>query len=171
MINTLKAFQLKTVKGDDQKEHLVFFNGSFYENPSYYELLKLRSCLQNSIDNFDGVREFLTNQNELIEKESSFEKPIQNKKETSGFVYILKCNSTKFYKIGITKTDVKKRVDQLKTANANIELFKEYKVENVSIEKELHKLFEMKNVNREWFNLSKKDLEFIDEFIKNSYAI
>ena len=69
-----------------------------------------------------------------------------------------------FYKIGQAKS-VETRIKQLKTANANIELFKSYSVVDILIEKELHMHFIDKNVNREWFDLNEKDLKYIDEFL------
>lgn len=91
---------------------------------------------------------------------------IMTKTPKKGFVYILKCNATGHYKIGSTK-NISNRMKQLKTANSSIELIKTYPVENVSVEKELHAVFENQNVNREWFKLTKLDLESIDEFMNS----
>jgi predicted GIY-YIG superfamily endonuclease len=91
---------------------------------------------------------------------------IINKKPKKGFIYILKCNATGHYKIGSTK-NISNRIKQLKTANSSIELIKTYPVENISVEKELHAVFENQNINREWFELDQDDLDSIDEFMKS----
>jgi len=159
-------FQLETVKSENSEKHLIFFNGSHYHNVDVKELEDLICFAKNTIDNFDNVNNYIDKENErIVERMTNFrtehKKP---KKVNSGFIYIAKCNSTNFYKIGQAKsTEI--RIKQLKTANANIELFKSYSVVDVLIEKELHLHFIDKKVNREWFDLNQKDLKYIDEFL------
>lgn len=61
------------------------------------------------------------------------------------------------YKIG-TSIDSEKRINNCKTANPNIELLAYgYGIR----EKALHNLYEEKRVDREWFNLDNKDVNYI----------
>lgn len=74
-------------------------------------------------------------------------------------------NDEKIYKIGITRREVSKRIDDLKTGNPY-----EFKIESVffakkfgnSIESRLHFHFKSKQINREWFSL---DIDDIESFI------
>jgi len=77
----------------------------------------------------------------------------------------MKCTITNFYKIGMTKKSVNDRFKQLKTSNPGIELINHYQVENIEVEKELHLKFSKKNIRLEWFDLTEKDLKYIDNFL------
>lgn len=77
-----------------------------------------------------------------------------------GYVYLICDNSNEFYKIGITKGDINKRMKKLQTGNATKlylityhETYYPYRVENM-----LHSHFKSKNVLNEWFALSKEDV-------------
>lgn len=161
------CFAMETVKSENGKKHLIFYNGCRYHKVNIEELEELIECAKNTIENFKNVSQYVLNQNKNIEEERfKSTKNIKPKKNNNGFIYIALCSSTNFYKIGQTKC-VDTRIKQLKTANANIELIKHYKVDNVLFEKEIHLMFAEKNVNREWFSLNKKDLKVIDKLLKN----
>ena len=85
-----------------------------------------------------------------------------------GYVYLIR-NSHFEYKIGMTKQNVNKRLKQLQTGNSeDLELVKYLMVENYKkVEKSLHNHFSNKRLNREWFNLSKKDIENFEKFVLN----
>ena len=87
-----------------------------------------------------------------------------------GYVYLLEeINNIgkNRYKIGITKSDVQKRVKQLSTGNSKkIQLLNSYETKNYhKVEQWLHKRFDSKQTEseNEWFFLEKEDIEnFID---------
>lgn len=81
-----------------------------------------------------------------------------------GFLYLFKfsSDSTQF-KIGKTMYNPIHRLNALRTGNINIEMVKYWKVSLYGeLEKELHGLLGDKRVSREWFDLDKEDLDFIE---------
>lgn len=76
-------------------------------------------------------------------------------------LYVLKCQNV--YKIGITTTTVKSRLQSLQTGNAyKITRYWSKKCSNyVQMEKYFHRKFAKKRLCGEWFALDDKDLEFI----------
>lgn len=77
------------------------------------------------------------------------------------YTYIIK-GQNGIYKIGCT-SNIKKRFSNLMVANPSISI--EFVI-NKNVEKKLHDIFACKNVSGEWFNLSKKDLEYIKKEYK-----
>lgn len=78
-----------------------------------------------------------------------------------GYLYIVKADNK--YKIGITKSSVKSRINEMQTGCP-------YKIEEVfssevqafsELEKFFHTIFKDKNVNREWFSLDDYDIELV----------
>jgi hypothetical protein len=82
-------------------------------------------------------------------------------------VYLLKCDfgDEVLYKIGFTKRPVTTRVKELKTGNANyikiIHIFTSDLA--IKIESTLHRLYNSKRINGEWFDLNNKDVELFME--------
>jgi hypothetical protein len=75
-------------------------------------------------------------------------------------------SNEKFYKIGWTKRDPNSRLKELRTSNSqNLKIEKVFKTKfGPKIEKNLHRIFNNKRKNGEWFSLNKKDVEeFITE--------
>ena len=71
------------------------------------------------------------------------------------------------YKIGFTRNkDVKKRLKQLKVGNpSNLTILEKFKTKHKrKIETALHNIYSIKNVDGEWFELEKYD---VDNFIEN----
>lgn len=78
------------------------------------------------------------------------------------------------YKIGFTRQKVEKRVKQLKTGNSNpIDIIYIYEPDNycVSIETLLHKHFESKRTDGEWFKLSNEDISNFPKLCEDKYKI
>ena len=73
-------------------------------------------------------------------------------------------SNEKFYKIGWTKRDPNSRLKELRTSNSqNLKIEKVFKTKfGPKIEKNLHRIFNNKRKNGEWFSLNKND---VDEFI------
>ena len=71
--------------------------------------------------------------------------------------YLIKDNVTNLYKIG-KATDPAKRVNALKVANTNLEL---YAVCEENVEYILHKAYHDKQVSREWYRRSNIDVNTI----------
>lgn len=165
-----KAFQFNSIEDNNEKEYLIIFNGMFYETPSLNDLLKLQELLQNTINSYDFVNNYVVHENKLLSIEiyRPQSEIIKNeKKVTSGFIYIAKCNHTNYYKIGYSVKNTKYRIAQLKTANPTLELYISIAVKNILFEKELHKIFEEKKVRGEWFNLDLEELNYIKNYLKD----
>lgn len=64
---------------------------------------------------------------------------------------------TSYCKIG-KSTKVEEREKQLKIGNSSIKMIV---IIDEDVEKELHKYYEKKNVNGEWFKLSKSDIQYV----------
>ena len=93
-------------------------------------------------------------------------------------VYLIcsQTNDLNLYKIGFTKRDIKKRIADLQTGNANeIYLIDYFESKwSTKIERYLHKLFKEKRLKGEWFSLSDNDLEIFKEkcqMIHNNFEI
>jgi biotin operon repressor len=80
----------------------------------------------------------------------------------SGYVYVVKNGSNK-YKIGYTKSSVKRRIATLQTAlHSPIYIVAYFKTDNpVALERELHNRFNDKRLIGEWFSLDDDDVEWI----------
>lgn len=81
--------------------------------------------------------------------------------EKFGYVYLLYDNShDNFYKIGVTRGSIDKRIKKLQTGNAGeINVCKYYKTQvPFFIEKWLHTLYLSKKVRNEWFELTDKEV-------------
>lgn len=78
-------------------------------------------------------------------------------------LYLLKCDfgDEVLYKIGFTKRSVESRLKELKTGNANdIKIISVYSSKwSIKIESILHRLYNSKRVNGEWFELSQNDVK------------
>jgi len=64
------------------------------------------------------------------------------------------------YKIGVTKNSINKRIKQLSTGNSKVlHVIKEFKSEFAyKLESVLHKIFQDKKINKEFFALTKEDV-------------
>lgn len=80
-------------------------------------------------------------------------------------------DETTYYKIGYTRRDINKRLNELKTANASdLSIIREYKsIWGSKLESYLHRYFKSKKINREWFLLSDEDIRLF-ESICTSYC-
>lgn len=84
------------------------------------------------------------------------------------FVYLVKDIPRGLYKIG-KAVNVQSRMNQLKTANASIELVAWYKGVS-SDERALHSIFEERRVSGEWFSLEDDQIEFIKNYFDQKRA-
>jgi hypothetical protein len=86
-------------------------------------------------------------------------------------VYLLSSiiNEELVYKIGFTTRKVSERLNELKTGNPSINFIQEYHSSNSrKIETILHRIYNHKRINREWFNLSKDE---VDDFLNRCQLI
>lgn len=85
-------------------------------------------------------------------------------------VYLIEAeiDNNLYYKIGYTKREVGKRVNELKTANAcNLSIITVFESKwGTKIETSLHKMFKGKKINGEWFYLSQEDVKNFREHCK-----
>lgn len=79
----------------------------------------------------------------------------------------------KFYKIGWTKRDPNKRLKELKTANSqNLKIEKVFQSKyGPRIEANLHRRFNNKRCNGEWFELSNEDVNKFENICKKENDI
>jgi len=170
MENTIIDNQSKCLRLIEHEKSLFFFNGIQYEEPSLEELKNIKKLIESNIKNYDSVSSNIKYYNECIYEDlfpTIKRKYINEPKKTiSGIIYILKCERTKLYKIGLTSTKIDSRLKSLKTANPSISLVKYYSgiTDIYSEEKKLHNLFADKRIDGEWFELDDSDLNTIDWF-------
>jgi hypothetical protein len=76
------------------------------------------------------------------------------------YIYLLKDCEKNHYKIGITKNNIQKRINQLQTGNSgqiilinNFQTFYPRRLENM-----LHTKFQHKKILNEWFELDEEDV-------------
>jgi hypothetical protein len=74
--------------------------------------------------------------------------------------YVIYDKLSKLYKIGKTKNIIK-RFSTLSTSNLNLELTL---LINGDEEKFLHKIYENKIIEKEWFNLNHQDILDLEDF-------
>jgi hypothetical protein len=76
-------------------------------------------------------------------------------------VYLIKNLSENHYKIGYTRRKVEDRLNEFKTGNSSdLAVITFFESEwGSKIEAALHKRFSTKKVDREWFNLTREDVE------------
>ena len=131
-----------------------------YERKQFYKIAPKEKFLE--ILGFDFI--FLASVNFEIAK-----KKIENKKDvkntTEGLVYLFKIKSKNHYKIGVT-TNLSKRINQISLKMPfELEVIHTIKCKNIyELEKEFHEKFKKKNINGEWFELSKDDIIYIQNF-------
>ena len=84
---------------------------------------------------------------------------IQSPKDTQGWLYIISDGTN--FKIGVSKNDVKKRLKNLQTSNANeLEIvFEIYTDKYKDLEKHLHASFESFQIRGEWFSLGTSEIK------------
>jgi len=83
-----------------------------------------------------------------------------------GFIYLLNMVGTDYYKIGITKRDLKKRINELQTGCPDkIELINHFECTYYyKVESWLHRIYKNKRLNGEWFILDDADVnDFINK--------
>jgi hypothetical protein len=163
--NRLKAFQFL-----QHENLLLFFNGWGYEELTIDELKQIKYLLDSTISNYDSFYSYVSKENLKIEegqfREFNSLKTKEPKKTKKGIIYIMKCERTNLYKIGLTTRSIHTRFNSLKTANPSINLFKYYEevIDLYEKERELHNLFSKKRIDGEWFELNESDLCKIDLF-------
>ena len=95
--------------------------------------------------------------------------PIKKNPLSKTKVYVMIDKNTGFYKIGRSKTPLK-RERTLQSEKPTIEMLFNYDAINKD-EKELHDIFKGKRIRGEWFDLSGSDLSFIRDYFNNKRDI
>ena len=77
---------------------------------------------------------------------------------SKGYVYLI-CDG-QYFKIGVTKSDIKKRLEKLQTGNPDELWIRDYYETEMpfKIENGLHKKYFNKKIKNEWFDLSVDDV-------------
>ena len=115
---------------------------------------------QIEYENWKRDNKYADEHKRMNEATCNFDKP--EKKNPVGDIYLMKDVNRGCYKIGFS-TNLKSRIDQLKTANAGIEYQKHYRG-SMSDEKHLHSTFEGVRVSGEWFSLTDLHLAEIERY-------
>jgi len=90
------------------------------------------------------------------------------KKDAECFIYVVKDIKRGLIKIG-KANNVYNRFNQLKTANAEIELLTSYRG-TIKDEKALHSYFDSDRVSGEWFCLTQDQIDFIETYFNQKRA-
>ena len=137
----------------------------------------IQSCMEQNED-FKGFDRHEINRRWLNEQEEAYRiKSIGSSKEKAQkedkslrecFIYLIKDTPRGLHKIG-RAVSIHKRFEQLKTANASIELVESFKgIERD--EKILHGFFSEKRVSGEWFQIDDEDIDFIKNYFNQKRA-
>lgn len=97
-------------------------------------------------------------------------KSLQRKK-TNGYVYLIHCKETTFYKIGISKNSYGARLSQIQSC-CPFELEMVHVIHSVNylnLEKELHYKFKDKRVRGEWFDLDQASLNTVMKYLQDAH--
>lgn len=86
-----------------------------------------------------------------------------------GFIYVIKCSGSHYYKIGKSRNGGKQRMRSMQTGIPyDLELIKEVKIEFIDkAEKELHSIFKDNRVRGEWFLFTDTQLNVLFNSIEN----
>ena len=107
---------------------------------------------------------------------NQIQKTIKNRipfkrKKTSGYVYLVHCKGTTFYKIGISKIDYHLRLSALQSG-CPFELEMIYVIHSSNyrkFEQELHHKFRDKRVRGEWFDLDEAFLNTVMKYLEDTH--
>ena len=105
-------------------------------------------------------------------KQKKIKKIISPKrKNTSGYVYLVHCKGTTFYKIGISKLDYHLRLSALQSG-CPFELEMIYVIHSSNYrksEQEVHHKFRDKCVRGEWFDLDEASLNTVMKYLEDTH--
>ena len=124
-------------------------------SPYTIDKLYKEGIMPRAIDVYNKAKRIIAN-----EKEET--KDIQAQNTVKGIVYLLKVEDEEQYKIGVTK-NLSKRLDQI-SPKMPFELEVKHKIKSDDIyglENKLHDKFDDKRIKGEWFELDKKDVNYI----------
>ena len=149
-----------------------------YKIPMYFEAKnkeeanKIVRDLKIMLPYIEGinVKKLLLNDIELRKeaaKRVSELREIVTGKKIGLYLYIIRVGNSDCYKIG-SSCNVKGRIKDIQGYNTDeLKLVHKYKIENMSIEKQLHKKYKHKRIRGEWFRLIKKDIGDIKKWLRN----
>lgn len=144
----------------------VIFDEGFCEMPQYRELF-IKEIYECIINNPKLTRDQILLLHEARNKIIHYTpKPRESKKKKSisGYLYII--HSDYGYKIGVTKNYYnRKKLFNVKLPFETKTVALYYGDKYEEIEVMLHKIYNDKNLNGEWFNLNCEDIESIDAFM------
>lgn len=150
------------------EEYVIDWNGTRAAIAAgYSERTAKQIASENLRKNY--IRDYINS----IEQESILKlKSICAEKEKSdnGFVYLIHCEDTSFYKIGKTTRDIKYRLKSLQSMNPfRLTLVTKAEVKESSlIEKEMQDFFRNNNVRGEWFSFNDNEIKEVIAKV-NSY--
>lgn len=144
----------KCIKAIEEYKCTTFDEMSLYVEPSretlyqwgFHNIIKIKEKLNNNI---------FKNKHYIIDEK------IKNLyQKGNGYVYLIHCKGTNYYKIGVSKLPTQNRLSNLQSGcpfeleMLHIQHCWNYYV----IEKQIHKILKEKNIRGEWFEIEPKDL-------------
>lgn len=143
------------------KKSLDVFLENIKKEPLYFESLKIDKIYLGELYHFIFCYEKeLPFYIEKAEKKEALERQERDKKNNSGFVYLIQDLNFKTYKIGCSKNP-KSRLNALQLATSNKLNLVYYKkcFSPYIVEQEMHEIFKSKRLASEWFKLTTEDAE------------
>lgn len=109
------------------------------------------------------IRKVINGKTKIKNKTSSVGKNISSKK---GQLYVIQAGNTNFFKIGITRGEIEKRLSVLQTGNhLKLSIYHVSYHDNVlQKEKELHRKYKNCRTTGEWFHFANNEIEFITKY-------
>ena len=149
------------------EEYIIDWNGTRaaiaagYSKKTAYSIAH-ENLRKASISNYiKSIKdEAVTRINEILNKKKALD---------NGFVYLIHCEGTDFYKIGKTRRDVRHRLNSLQGMNPfKLVIVATVEVLNSSlVEKELQDFYKDRNVRGEWFRFNVAEVNAVAFKIKN----
>lgn len=120
-----------------------------YKNPETKRTERLERAYQQTV----AYNKSLQSRPEEVKKKPKLQ-------VSRGYVYILHCIGTNFYKIGVSQHSPEGRLATLQVGNPyELQMSHCVKLEDYgAVENQLHGTFESKRIRGEWFKLGKDDL-------------
>lgn len=93
--------------------------------------------------------------------------PVPEIDNEEGYVYVMECRETCYYKIGISKENIQKRMRGIQSSSPfEISIYLGRRIPNYkAIEVMLHQYYSSQNIRGEWFSFLEHELPDIDRVI------
>lgn len=168
-INSKQSFPFGVLFSKSEENKYCVYFGEDIINIEHYK--KAYNALEKFLKNKKLLKQIEYNNTKAREKYKQEEEQkfrigkSQKEEHSEGYIYVIKSNE--YYKIGRT-LNPKQRIKKYITENpekVKVILCKKVK-DYIKTERSLHWIFGHKNYNREWFNLDKKDIKILKDYVE-----